>query len=346
MHPPVAGGDGDSLRRLLCRFKPATPIDKDLILAFFLSLVWGGQPGQRPAWLFTSEDGDPTGRGVGKSTMPKMGARLVGGHLEVRTNEGMDKLMPRLLSSDAITRRFAMIDNVKTLRFSWEELEALVTTDTISGHQFYVGEGRRPNTLTWALTLNGASLSTDMAQRFIIVKVDRNTPRHGKRRRSRSLTTSAEIIGDLIAILKRPAQTLATCSRWGAWERGVLAQVDEPSKCQRVIEERQAEADNERSESDGVAEHLADGLRNRGHVPDTDVVFIPSADAAQMLNEATGERYATNRANAYLGVLRIPQLRKSDRGSGRGWIWIGKNAPVNATAVRLKPRDCWNHAAH
>ena len=43
----------------------------------------------------------------------------------------------------------------------------------ISGHRLYHGEGRRSNTLTWTLTLNGASLSKDLAQRVIVVVLDR-----------------------------------------------------------------------------------------------------------------------------------------------------------------------------
>ena len=41
------------------------------------------------------------------------------------------------------------------------------------GHRLYVGEATRPNTLTWFITLNGASLSTDMAQRAVIIKLDK-----------------------------------------------------------------------------------------------------------------------------------------------------------------------------
>src|SRR5262249_23553347 len=51
IHPEIKGGDGETLRHLLKRFCPATPADADLILSYFLQLVWGGAPGQRPAFL-------------------------------------------------------------------------------------------------------------------------------------------------------------------------------------------------------------------------------------------------------------------------------------------------------
>src|SRR5437016_12783758 len=92
------------------------------------------------------------GRGVGKSTTAQALAGVAGGHFDVRPNEDIDKIMTRLLSPLALETRVAMLDNVKTLRFSWADLEALITTDVISGRQLYDGEGRRPNTLTWVVT--------------------------------------------------------------------------------------------------------------------------------------------------------------------------------------------------
>ena len=49
----------------------------------------------------------------------------------------------------------------------------MITTDIISGKRLYMGEGRRPNTITHVITLNGASLSKDLAQRCIPIKLAR-----------------------------------------------------------------------------------------------------------------------------------------------------------------------------
>src|SRR5262249_28964922 len=145
MHAPVAGGSGEALAQLLSRFNPASPIDADLLRAFFLSLAWGGEPGSRPAWLFTSEDDARGGRGVGKTTVPKVGARLLGGHIDLAANEKMPDIITRLLTPDALDRRVVLLDNVKSLKLSWAELESLVTNDTVSGHRMFHGEGWRPN---------------------------------------------------------------------------------------------------------------------------------------------------------------------------------------------------------
>ena len=77
----------------------------------------------------------------------------------------------RLLSSDGASKRVVLLDNVKSFKFSWAELESLITAPTISGRKLYIGEGQRPNNITFILTLNGVSLSTDLAQRCVIVKL-------------------------------------------------------------------------------------------------------------------------------------------------------------------------------
>jgi hypothetical protein len=143
--------------------------------AFVLTLLWGGRCGARPAFVFTGHDDRDAsrGRGIGKSTIPELMSGLVGGLVEVSPQSDIEAIKRRLLSPDAKNLRMARIDNLKTHRFSWGDLEGLITAPIISGHRLYRGEGRRPNTLTWAITLNGASLSTDMAQRSVIIHVQR-----------------------------------------------------------------------------------------------------------------------------------------------------------------------------
>jgi hypothetical protein len=333
-HPEPKGGDGKALARLLDRFEPATLIDHDLIHALFLSLIWGGPPGQRPAWLIESEDDDGKGgRGVGKSKLAQAAAKLVGGHIDARPNEDIDKLMTRLLSPAAMDRRVAFLDNVKTLRFSWADLEAIITGDIISGRCLYVGEGRRPNTLTWIITLNQASLSRDMAQRTIPIRLKR--PEHDPcwEADTWSLieTERWAIIGDILAELRRPVAKLLRFSRWSAWEQSVLAHVAEPTDCQKVIEERQESIDDDKAEADHVRAAFWDELSRRRHDPDRETIWISSTEAARILGIATGEQMPTRRATTYLRTLGIPELRKSDYKGTRGWAWRGKRAQPDAT---------------
>jgi hypothetical protein len=340
MHPKPTGGDGKALAELLERFTPSTPADADLIKAFLLSLLWGGPPGQRPAWLFTSEEGDKEGgRGVGKSALVRAGARLVGGHVDGSPGEPIEKLVTRLLSGEGIDKRLVLFDNIKTLRFSWAELEGLITNDVISGHRMYAGESRRPNTLTYCLTLNGASLSRDMAQRCVPVRVKR-PPYQARWEEAIAGLIEAKrwaIIGDLLAILRQRTRKLARYSRWGAWEAGVLAKVPDPAECQKVIEERQASIDDDAAEESLVREAFRLDLTRRGHNPESEAVFIPSTEAARIANEALGEKRPTNKASNHLATLAVPELRRSAKDGARGWAWRGLKAQPNAPMGSLFP---------
>jgi hypothetical protein len=174
LHPPLPISEGQHLEHLVDFFDPYTDLDRELIKAFVMSLPWGGPPGSRPAWLVTSPEDDPHGgRGVGKSKLIELCAELVGGMIELSPNEDIVAIKKRLLSPAARTLRVARLDNLKTYRFSWADLEGLISSPVISGHRLYKGEGRRPNYLTWGLTLNGASLSKDMATRVVVIKLAR-----------------------------------------------------------------------------------------------------------------------------------------------------------------------------
>jgi hypothetical protein len=337
-HPPLKGGDGRALRELCKQFHPATPIDGDLVLSYFLTLVWGGPPGKRPAFVVTGEANDPlAGRGVGKSTLAMVGANVVGGQVDADPQKSIGDLATRLLSPDAFDKRVVLLDNLKTLHFSWGDLEKMVTNDVVSGKQLYVGEGRRPNTLTWVVTLNGASLSRDMAQRSAIIRMGRPHYASGWNDRVAELVSTRrwEILGDLVAVLKGEAPALAQYSRWATWERDVLARVGEPSDSQKVVQERQDEVDDDAQEEDLIREAFATKLRGCGHVPEAAAVWLSAAEVTEIVNLATGEKRPTNKATAHLGTLAVAELRRSNRSFGRGWLWTGKKAPQGARPVKL-----------
>jgi hypothetical protein len=328
LHEQPQGGDGTALRELRNRFKPLTLVDRDLVEAYFLSLFWGGSAGQRPAWLVTTEDdNDPRkGSGSGKTALARMGAHLAGGLIQASPREEMSRLITRLLTPAARNCRVVLLDNIKSLKFSWAELEALITSDVISGHQMYVGEGQRPNSLTWCLTINGASLSRDMAQRTVVIKIERPEYSATWEEETRSLIDGKrwQIIGDCLAILRNPKAPLRRYSRWAAWEAGVLSHVADPSECQKVISERQEAVDEDAGESAVVRAAFVAELESCGYVPDKAAVWISAEQAAGIVNKATGEKYPTNRAGVYLRTLSISELRKSDVHGVRGWAWRGK----------------------
>jgi hypothetical protein len=339
VHPPLGGGNGSALEELLDCFEPATPIDRDLILGFLLTLVAGLPPGSRPAWLFTAEDGDDRqGRGVGKSKLVELCSRLVGGCLSIDSGEDIGVVKTRLLSLEGRSRRVLLADNVKSLRLSWDGLEALITTDTISGKGLYIGEGRNPNTLTTAITLNGATLSKDMAQRCVIVTLKRPAYDGDWFDRTAALVDSRRwhILGDLVAMLKRPASPLKRYTRWSSWERLVLARLPDPLDAQRLIEHRQDDVDDDEDERDLVRDSIRNDLIRRGHTPDQQVILIPTAMMASIVNNATNQRHRpVNQTSAHVKTLGIPELRKSDRAKHRAWVWTGCQATAGATSVLI-----------
>jgi hypothetical protein len=335
LHPQIQGGDGAALRELLKRFLPATDVDYDLLHAAMLTLVYSGPLGKKPALLFEAEDDDPdAGRGVGKTKTAQALAHLAGGHIDIRPQDDFEKVLKRLLSPQALDRRVVLLDNVKTLRFSWSDLESLITTDVISGYQNYVGEGTRPNTFNWFITLNNASLSKDMAKRCVIVKLKRpkNDPSWEVGTWKLIDEKRWEIVGDMLAALRaRPGTPLQNYARWSEWEEQVLSRVAEPSDCQKVIKERQMEIDGDLEDAELVREAFVVELTRRQHRPDDDAIFIPSEVSAGIINKATQKRLTVPQATGFLNTLAISELKKSKReGKARGHAWRGKNSNPKA----------------
>jgi hypothetical protein len=348
-HARVALGDGQTLERLIDRFKPATLIDRDLIKAAFVTLFWGGGGGTRPAFVITAD----SGRGAGKSKLAAMLGYLGGGVVELAADEDIEVIKQRLLSAEGVTKRVALIDNVKSRGWSSANLESLITTPVISGKRLYVGEATRLNVLTWVITLNGVSLGTDLAQRSAVIKLDK-PERSGtwEEETYRFIDENRQkLIGDILGFLKGERATLERYSRWASWERGVLARLPEPADAQAVIAERQGQADVELEESDLIEDFFARKLALLGYNPDTEAVRIPSEVAARWYNLATNENLRVTAASRTLRQMgdegRLRRLRKdAGHANGRGFLWTGRDANPRATArndleEKLRGRGEW-----
>ena len=93
--PELPAADISILNKFLDFFSPETSYDRDLILAMFLTTLWGGPAGQRAPFLVTSKDG----RGVGKSTLAETAAKLLNQvPIQASTRLDSDSLTTRLLS--------------------------------------------------------------------------------------------------------------------------------------------------------------------------------------------------------------------------------------------------------
>lgn len=340
-HPEVQPGDGKHLLHILSQFCPGTALDRELLLAYILTHFVGLAPAQRPAFLIEGVEGDEgAGRGIGKTTLVRLMAKLVNGYISYTISDPMPQFITRLLSPEGRNKRIVLIDNVKSLKFSSSDLEQLITTDTISGKQLYLGEGSRPNTLVWSLTINGANLSRDLAARCVPVQLQRsvNQPTWEEDLSRYIEAHWWQIICDIITALKNPKKPLSRLTRWGQWERAVLACVDHPEECQDLIESRQETVDSDSEEAAVLREAFAADLRLRGHDTENEVVFLPAKLVAEIVNAATGERRPTNRATAFLGTLTIPELRRSGYTGQRGWVWTGLRCQMFADRSPLRDR--------
>jgi hypothetical protein len=330
--PPA--GDGSTVAALLDRFSPQTQIDRDLLLAALATPLWGGGGGQRPAFVITAE----AGRGIGKSKVAHIIGHVYGGFLDFSPKDEMREIKQRLLSPEGLVRRVALLDNVKSLRFSWSELESLITSPSISGKRMYVGEGTRPNVLTWFITLNGAALSTDMAQRSVIIKL--SIPQRSGTWEAETTAFAIEnrqkIFGDLIGFLRQPPAALASFSRWATWEQAILSRLPEPNEAQAVILERQAVVDVEAEDSAIFEDYIEEQLRRLEYDTDTDTVHISVEVATRWFNWANHEKHRPGAVTRMMKQLieenRTKNLRLNPcKTYGRGFQWVGKNADFTTT---------------
>src|SRR5262249_1767098 len=131
-HLVPEAADNGKLDELVDRFLPASPRDRELIKAMFLTPFWGGPPGSRPQSALTSHLSKDSGLGVGggKPTLAQYVADLAGGGcVDVNPYGGpqasRDTIIT-LLSQAAYSARVALLDNLKG-RLDSPVLERLVT---------------------------------------------------------------------------------------------------------------------------------------------------------------------------------------------------------------------------
>jgi hypothetical protein len=244
------------------------------------------------------------------------------------------------------------LDNLKTLKFSWAELEGMITSSEIDGHCMYVGQSTRPNTLTWFITLNGASLSTDMAQRAVIIKIRRPDRKGTWEEETRQFieTHRAALLSDIIGMLRGEPFALAKFSRWATWEKDVLQRLPEPAEAQRLILERQSTVDVEEEEAGILQDYFSDRLAELNYSADEDRVFIPSQMAAKWFNQAHNENQRTPAVSRILSQAitegRAKRLTINRcKTWGRGFIWVGQgcgtDGPVKTDIEERIRRRSW-----
>ncbi len=245
------------------------------------------------------------------------------------------------MSSKAARLRAVRLDNIKNRKLSWSDLEALITAPVISGKALYRGEGHRPNTLTWLLTLNNAGLSMDLAQRVIPIKLARPQFEAEWEKEIRRLIREGHptLLGEILATLRSDGVKVQPRTRWAAWEQGVLSKTGRVEECQALILERQGEMDVDQEEAEAVADYMAGRLRYHGHDPETERIRIRGPVVCDWLKEVTGERISQVTYKRRLEALHLKTLEPYKNNGFKGYVWTGSKAGPHTPIRDLRFSD-------
>jgi len=348
-HPEPLYADGEALDQFLNFFSPSTPEDRELIKAFVLTLFWGGEPGQRPAFLITTDGSGPhKGVGAGKTTLVEQCSELCGGCVSTSKNESIEGLKKRILSqaNNDSCPRVIEIDNVKTRRFSSAELESLITNRQISGHVMYRGNGSVPNLHTVTITINGANLSKDLAQRcIVIILADAEKSQTWLQDLKDFIENNRwAIIGDIGQLLESEVHPLPDegSTRWAAWEHAVLSRVNMPETVRALFQARQYMLDDDDANGDEFIKHIQENL-GRFKIYPKSVANILHDDMHTLLKgffgESIGKNVVTKKIEA-MGLQCLHQISKP--GKARVWLFRrdgGPLTPEQISAAMSPPSD-------
>lgn len=339
--PPIEGifytckqpkvGNGEQLEKMISFFCPATKEDRQLILASIATTFWGGPPTQRPVFLISAAAG--AGQGTGKSTLAAMVARLTGGAIDISAGMDAEDIKKRLLNGTDIQKRVICLDNVKKTKFSDQGIEALITAPEISGHRYFVGGGSRPNLLTWFITMNGPSLSRDLAQRTINIVLKR--PKHSGNWLEQMIahidSNEDEIVADVAAFFARDRQDISYPTRWGLWEREVVSRLNDPDSVCALIRNRENINDDDYQQAQAIQELVNERIKQAGYDHPTRV-HISNERIAEWVNKALGDdvrggvRQAISTLTRFENSGLLETLSKNpSRTNGRGWVFSSGN---------------------
>ena len=213
---------------LLSFFCPSTDYDRHLLAAFICAPLWYIPGIPRPAWIIDSKDG----QGCGKTTLVEVIAQLYG-HAPICTSKqelstNLQQVVKRCVSHSGRGARVFLVDNV-TGDFHSEELSFLITSKDITGMAPYGhGEETRPNDLTYVITCNTATVSTDIADRSMYIMVSRPDQTQNRASWKGKVLSyidahRLEIVSDIISMLKaHTPYAIAPGTRFPEFEEAIL----------------------------------------------------------------------------------------------------------------------------
>jgi hypothetical protein len=338
---PNAGGE--ALNKFISYFCPASHLDARLIQALALTLFWGGPPGQRPGFLLTTEDTGPSGGiGYGKTTLANKMAELCGGSIVLSPEEGHEAVAKRILSpaNGKANQRVLLLDNIKKLKLSNAGLEALITSQEISGHRMYGGHAVSPNYFVSILTLNGASLSRDLASRCVPILLGKAPKNQNWLAEINAFVEENrdQIIGDIGLLLSSPGNPLPNnnCTRWANWEAGVLNKVDQPVECRNEILSRQAKFNGDASDASGFIDLILEQYPPYGnHTQSIVIRQITYPNMVELYKTFSGKTIGRNKIVDVIKVMGLDCLINY-RKNGRPGVYLFRTdrKPITSDDVK------------
>lgn len=248
--------NSSGLDELLSYFCPASEDDRILLKAMFMTPFWGGGAGARPVFVLSGlEDDSDNGVGVGKTTLIDYISELSGGYVDFNGTDSSDAMKRRILTAGK--ERVLRFDNIKSTRFSSADIEALITSKSVSGHMLYQGNASRPNLFTTVLTFNDPSFSKDMADRSIIIRLKRPERQNAWQERLEDFfaTAAPRIIGSILYALEQDGEELPAL-RFGKWAKSVLAKAGATPALVKELHARQTRTDADASSSATLEEMI------------------------------------------------------------------------------------------
>ena len=304
-----------------------------------MTLFWGGTPGSRPCFLVRGPENDPPelmNRNVGKTTLVECFASLIDGLMDLEEGEDIPALKTRLLSDEGMNIRVVRIDNVKTMRMSWAALESFITSNVISGRRLYRGNGSRPNTVTVFVTMNGGSLSKDLATRVVTIRLGRPDPKGTWRSDVARFVEDNrwQIIAEILGELSDGPGSIKPRGRWAEWQAEVLGKVADYNLCQDEIERRCAAIDGDDEGAVDFETIIRERLEARAHRPDDEFIKIPVKDMGVWYSQVQKAHIAAKTATERLQLLPLKRLKYLRVEDGRFWLWAGERAKGERILLR------------
>ena len=245
-HPdmPPPSPNHQTFEKFVDFFNPVDDINRSLLAAFIMAPIFYKPLVARPLWIIDS----PNGQGSGKSMIPEMVALLYGENImegkpiDVSVYDlerNFQEVVKRIISTRGRNSRILRLDNVTgTLHSS--NLAMLVTSGSISGRASYGrGEESRPNNLTYVVTINGATVDTDIASRayYIMVAKPKMNPHWTSDVIGFIQQNRMQIFSDIIDIIgNHEIYDIPPATRMPQFETMILqAACGSPEQYQRVI---------------------------------------------------------------------------------------------------------------